>query len=188
MKRLALAIAVLLLACDSSTTLTPALETLVPTATPTEVVTVYAPAVQTVSTETPVSRAMMSKIGERIILGGIGLTINKVWYVDKFQHVAPNPGNHFLIADVTLENASRDEKSPYDLSYFTVEDGDGSEYHAVNGAPGKPLKSGDLVKGQKVRGTIAFEVPASASSLVLKFKPALIFENYGEGEIPVEVK
>ena len=115
-----------------------------------------------------------AKVGDRVEQGGIALTVVKVERkaeLDQFQKA--KAGNVFLVAEVLLENTGT-EKAPYNPFYFTVKDADGFEVNAALTAGEGALKSGDLVKGDKARGVVAFEVKQAAKGLVLSYKP-LVF-------------
>jgi len=66
----------------------------------------------------------------------------------------------------------------YNPLYFSVKDADGFESQAVLGAESdQPLASGELVKGDKARGSVAFEVKSAAKGLILSYKPIIIGNN-----------
>ena len=86
-------------------------------------------------------------------------------------------GKVYLVAEVLLETTTRDS-APYNPMYFKVKDGNGFEYNTSIIAPDPSLKSGDLVKGDKVRGNVAFEVPATATGFILSYEPLVIAGGY----------
>lgn len=117
-------------------------------------------------------------IGDRVVSGGIAMTINsaeRVAQIGDFQKA--DDGNEFVLIDVTLENVDRDE-APYNPLYFKVKDADGYEYSAGITMTDNSLKSGDLAKGEKSRGTVSVEVPTGATGLVVSYEPIVIFGGY----------
>ena len=132
------------------------------------------------STPTPAANAPTAAptragaIGERIEQNGVALTVIKMEQkaeIDQFQKATT--GNVFLVAEVLIENSGV-AKAPYNPLYFTVKDGDGFEYNAALTAGEGALKSGELVRGDKARGVVAFEVKQTAKTLILSYKP-LVF-------------
>lgn len=120
----------------------------------------------------------VGQVGARQEAGGIALTVEKVSKIDQAgQFARAKPGNTYLVADVVLENPGRDE-APYNPLYFKVKDGTGQEYTASLIGPDNSLKSGNLAKGDKVRGAVSFEVPTAAKGFVLSYEPIVILGGY----------
>ena len=120
----------------------------------------------------------MGKVGERRESGGIALTVTKVSTAGNINDfMKPKEGNTYLVLAVLLENVSRD-KTPYNPLYFKIKDGEGFEYNSSLLAPDPALKSGDLAKGEKVRGNVAFEVPKTAQGFIVSYEPLVIFGGY----------
>jgi|SRR6185436_17385356 len=125
-------------------------------------------------TEVMVAAPTVAKVGDRTELNGTALTVMKVSRaaeLSKFQKA--KDGNEFVIAEVVIENVDKD-KAPYNPLYFKVKDSDGFEYNADFTAGDQSLKSGELAKGEKARGNIAFEVKKDAKGLVLEYRPLVI--------------
>jgi hypothetical protein len=136
-------------------------------------------------TVTPALSAI-GAVGERREAGGIALTVAKVEHVAKlgdFQKA--KAGNEFIIAEVILETTGRD-KAPYNPFYFKVKDGDGFEYTTALNIQGNALKSGELGQGEKVRGTVAFEVKKDVAGLVLSYEPIVILGGYEPIKVALE--
>jgi len=132
-----------------------------------------APAAAPEATAAPAANAM-GKVGDRLEANGIALTISKAErnnQIGQFQKA--QAGNTFVIADVLIENVSAD-KADYNFFYFKAKDADGFEYQPTINTDPQSLKSGNLAKGDKVRGSVAFEVKESAKGLVLEYKPISI--------------
>jgi hypothetical protein len=117
-------------------------------------------------------------VGQRIESAGIALTVNSVEKKGELnQFMKAKPERTYLIADVTLENATR-ERAPYNPLYFKVKDAEGYEYSGSAIGDDKALKSGELASGERARGTVAFDVPSSAKGLVLSYQPLVILGGY----------
>ena len=74
-----------------------------------------------------------------------------------------------MVVDVTIENVERDWV-PYNPLFFTVRDSDGYEYVMDSEASfmsPRPLRSGELARGDKVRGTVVFQVPKRKGLLLI---------------------
>jgi hypothetical protein len=118
--------------------------------------------------------ATVGKVGDRVELNGTALTVTKVTKADKIgDFLKADAGNTYLIAEVVIENVGND-KAPYNPFYFKVKDSDGFEYNAGITTDKQALKSGDLAKGEKARGTVAFEVKKDAKGFVMEYKPIVI--------------
>jgi len=117
------------------------------------------------------------KIGDRIEVNGTALTVIKVdRKAELSQFQKAKDGNTFVVAEVLIENTGSN-KAPYNPLYFTIKDGDGFESNAELTGGDQALKSGDLVAGDKARGTVAFEVKSTAKGLVLSYKPLVFGSN-----------
>jgi Domain of unknown function (DUF4352) len=127
---------------------------------------------------TPTSAAPVAKVGERVVSGGIALTVNSVTRTDSLgQFQKAKPGRVFVVADVTVESVTR-EKAVYNPLYFKAKDADGYEYTASLLAGDQGLKSGELNPGEKARGTVAFDVPSEAKGLIMSYQPIVILGGY----------
>lgn len=121
--------------------------------------------------------ATMPGVGDRVESGGIALTITEVTTSMGADFFKPDTGNVYLVASVLIENVTRDE-TPYNPMYFGVKDSEAFEYKSTLWSPDPGLKSGNLPKGDKVRGNVAFEVPEGATGFVLTYEPIVILGGY----------
>ena len=133
------------------------------------------------------SGAISAKVGQRIESAGIALTVNGARRAAEAGPIAKaKPGRTYMIADVSLENANR-ERAPYNPLYFKVRDADGFEYTSNLMAGGdQSLKSGELATGERVRGTVAFDVPEGARGLVMTYQPQVLFGGYQTLRVELE--
>jgi hypothetical protein len=119
----------------------------------------------------------VAAVGQRVASGGVVLTVNSVRKAPRAGVFAKaKEGRVLLVADVTVENAERDT-APYNPLYFKVKDAEGFEYGSFVGVD-DGLKSGELPKGDKARGVVAFEVRTDAKGFVLSYQPIVLFGGY----------
>lgn len=126
-------------------------------------------------------------IRERVSSAGVELVV----YEAKRSNVGgpymkADKGYTYLLVDVIIKNANRDEQTPYNLLYFKMKDSDGFEYSASISTGKGVLTHGELSKGEEVRGVLAFEIPEKAKGLTLSYKPMVIFGGYETIRINLE--
>jgi hypothetical protein len=157
-----------------------------PTATPQPLATAT-PVQPTATPEPPPATPAQSiaQIGDRVEAGGIALTINGASTVSTIDFMTAAEGKTYLVVDALLENVSR-ETAPYNPLYFSVKDADGFQHNSTLVAPDPSLKSGELPLGDRVRGNIAFEIPAGATGLVLTYEPLVILGGYEPIRVSVQ--
>jgi hypothetical protein len=152
-----------------------------PTATPQPVAT----ATPEPPTATPEPPPSLAQIGDRVEAGGIALTVNSARTVPSFDFITAAEGKTYLVLDVLLETTDRDT-APYNPFYFSVKDADGFQYNSAILAPDPSLKTGDLARGDRVRGNVAFEIPVGATGLVLTYEPLVILGGYQPLRVAVD--
>lgn len=130
------------------------------------------------NTVVPAPTQDVGVVGERRESGGIAVTVISVEKMTGIDSFTPGEGNVFLVIEVLIENISRDEETPYNPLYFSVKDSDGFEGSTTFASPDPSLKSGNLPKGDKARGFIAFEVRSNASGFVVTYEPLVLFGGY----------
>lgn len=124
------------------------------------------------------SSASVGALGDRMVSGGIALTVLNVERVnDLSDFQQAEEGNHYVKAEVLIENIERDE-APYNPMYFSLKDDEGIEYNVELYAADGSLQSGDLFKGDKVRGVVAFKTKQDAADLVLSYEPIVLLGGY----------
>jgi hypothetical protein len=159
-------------------TLPPPTATVVPTIRPT-----VAP-----TTAPSPTVAHVPVIGDRVESAGVAITVNSV---KRLATTGPfskaEAGKEFAVVDVTVENPGRDN-APYNPFYFKVKDAEGFEYNTAFASLDQALKSGELAKGEKARGLIAFQVPVGDKGLVLSYQPIVLFGGYQTIRINLEAQ
>ena len=119
-----------------------------------------------------------SEIGVLKQAAGVGLTVlsmQKTYQVDRWIDAAP--GDIALIIDVEIVNTGRTSE-PYNPLYFDVQDNTGAVWMSSVFAPEPDLPAGTLLRGEKVRGNVAFVVPQTARGFTILYKPIVFFGGY----------
>ena len=113
------------------------------------------------------------KVGERVVSGGLALTVMGVTNVPRYKEVtAPPATQKFVGVDVVIENNSSQAHQYFSTS-FKIKDPKDRVYASGGlGVGDPPLEWGTVVQGEKVRGHVAFVVPKEASGLTLVYMPA----------------
>ena len=90
---------------------------------------------------------------------------------DPVAAVAPPAGQKFVGVEVLLENTG-DRGHQYFSTHFKIKDPQDRVFASGGlGVGDPPLEWGTIVPGEKVRGHVAFRVPADATGLTLTYLP-----------------
>ncbi len=117
------------------------------------------------------------RVGQRQVSLGIALTVVSVKRMASANGLPlDSPGKVLIVADVLIENVSRDEAAPYNLLYFRLQDSNGYTFSPGVYSVDPELHSGRLPKGDKVRGNVVYEVPAASNGLVLSYESLALFQ------------
>lgn len=126
----------------------------------------------------PPAPPQLPGVGQRVESGGVAITVANVARVPALgQFMRAGEGKVYLNVEVVVESPGRDT-SPYNPLYFRVRDADGFEYNGSLVGDDRSLKSGELRRGEIVRGTVAFEVPTASRGFVVAYQPLVIFGGY----------
>jgi hypothetical protein len=127
-----------------------------------------------------------AKVGERTEAGGIAFTVEKVDRRAEVGRSKAADGREFLVAEVVIESAGRDEL-PYNPLNFGIRNPNGVVYaaSATYSLPER-LQGGTLARGEKVRGTVAFEVKQGSAGLVLSYHPGVIADDVRTFEVALD--
>jgi hypothetical protein len=121
---------------------------------------------------------VLGRIGKRAMSAGIALTVLGIDYASQFSpYNRARLGSVFLVVEVVVENVGRDSV-PCDPQCFKVKDADGRVYKPELYSGDNGLKSRALTRRRKERGTVAFEVPQTASGFVLSYEPTVPYPGY----------
>jgi hypothetical protein len=143
----------------------------------TETVATSAPEAVSQATTAETQPVTKCKIGTACQSGGISVSVNSVKKAQSAGLLTAYAGKTILILDVTIATVDADT-APYNPLYFKVKDSDGNAYDSALLAPEPALKSGDLKKGDKVTGNVAFQVNENAKGLVVSYEPTAPLDNY----------
>ena len=114
------------------------------------------------------------KVGDSQTMGGWTVTLDTAKTTSTGTAISqPKSGDVFLLIDVTLSNATGKAQPVSSLIQFALKDGSGQGYNEALGASDAKTPDGTLANGSKLRGTIGYEVPATAKSFELDFTPTL---------------
>ncbi len=117
------------------------------------------------------------KIGEAVTMGDWIITINEVKPLEGDSFNTPPEGYQFIALDVTIENKSAEARTVSTMLQMELKDlTTGWKYQETFGAIGALSEDGpdgELAAGEKIRGSVAYEVPTGAQGLVLVFSPEL---------------
>lgn len=140
------------------------------------IATPTAQAVTTNTTVAPTKPTNKGKINDSITANGYTLVVNGIERKDSYQeYTKAKPGNIMLAVDLTITN-KQDKPLSVSGGLASIKDANGFNYDTAifSKEPRFPTKSG-ILKDDKVRGWITFEVPLTAKDLVFEYKG--IFEN-----------
>jgi hypothetical protein len=116
----------------------------------------------------------IGRVGETIALNGYTLTVNKVEKSDNFDTSntigKAKDGNIMLAVDITIGSNKTKGISANGL-FASVKDSQGFKYDFAVFGQKEPRIAGtnDIPAGDKVRGWITFEVPKTATGLILEY-------------------
>jgi hypothetical protein len=124
------------------------------------------------------------QIGDATTSADFELTVHSVTdpYTTSDDFFAPEPGNRWVLLDVSLANVS-DESQDYSSFDFTVRDADNFLHDATYTDAPQELDFGSLLPGETIRGTVSFEVPEDAALRRLVFERGFL----GEERIDIEL-
>ncbi len=120
----------------------------------------------------------IGKVGERVLSAGVAITVLDVTQVPRASFFLTGQESTYIDVEIIVENADFDGALPYNPYYFKVVDENGNISNAALSSIDVSLKTGDLARGEMVRGHIDFEVRSSAARLVLSFEPNIFIAGY----------
>lgn len=132
-------------------------------------------AAQTVSGSSPTpAPAQHFKVSDTVKVGSVWqININSVKSSPGQDFSTPAAGNTFLLIDVTLKNLSSQEQNVSSLLMFGLKDDTGQTYtETITSFTTSP--NGKVEAGGLLRGTIAYEVPATAHKFLFSFQADIV--------------
>lgn len=139
--------------------------------------TTVAPTATLTTTPTPLATPNIYHVGETASDGVVNITLNGLRYtsvINENYQVKAQPGNTFIILDLTLGVIKNGEKRFYPQGGpFRIRDSNGYSYTTDQQkyeALEKGLRSAqNLTYEDKVRGELAFEIPENSDGLTFQF-------------------
>lgn len=112
--------------------------------------------------------------GEEAVLGNGAIIINKVERSQGDQYDKPKSGKEYVIVHLTIKNKGN-EKLSYNPYYFKMQNSQGQQESMTFTIVDQDtsLKSGELIPGGKVSGTIAFEQSVGDTGLILIYNDSI---------------
>jgi hypothetical protein len=114
------------------------------------------------------------KVGDKVQMGDIILTVNKVEPSTAGQFTKPSEGNHWIDVNMTLENTGSNQEYITTMGQMFVIDSDNNQYQVA--VTGKRMQNagslgldGALVAKAKKTDWVGFEVPTTAKGLKLQY-------------------
>lgn len=121
------------------------------------------------------------KIGDKIQMGDVILTVNKVETSQGAQYTKPSEGNQWIDVNMTIENTGSSQQYITTMGQMFVIDSDNNQYQVA--VTGKRLENagslgmdGALVAKAKKTDWVGFEVPKTAKGLKFQYN-ASFFSN-----------
>lgn len=136
--------------------------------------------VGTTESATPSEQPQQYKVGDRIQLGDIILSVNSIERSQGSEFLAPAQGNEWVNLNLTLENTGSDQEFITTLGQMFIIDNKGNQYQVTPTnksieEPGIGL-DGAIVAQAKKTGWVGFEVPKTAAGLNFQYN-ASFFNN-----------
>ncbi len=114
------------------------------------------------------------KIGDKVQMGDVILTVNNVETSEGGQYTNPSEGNHWIDINMTIENTGSDQEYITTMGQMYVIDSENNQYQVA--VTGKRLENsgslgmdGALVAKAKKTDWVGFEVPKTATGLKLQY-------------------
>lgn len=122
-------------------------------------------------------------IGDVIKMGDLTIVVNSVRTDQGNEFIKPDEGNIYYIIDVTVENKGEEETTISSLAMFELYDEEGYNYSITVGPETKGKVDGNLGARRKMRGELAYEIPADAKGLELVFESDI----FGKGQAIIKL-
>lgn len=111
------------------------------------------------------------QIGDIVQSGSNIFMVNAVRKDPGVEFMKPKEGFTYLIVDATIENKSNEKINASTLLQMYVKDEQGTKYTPTIGAKTTGSLDGEILAGDKTKGEVVFEVPATATGLKFYFNP-----------------
>jgi hypothetical protein len=114
------------------------------------------------------------KVGDKIKMGDVILTVNSVETSQGGQYTSPSAGNQWIDVNLTIENTGSSQQFITTLGQMFVLDDKSNQFQVsvtdkAMQNPGTMGLDGAIVAGAKKTGWVGFEVPKTAKGLKLQY-------------------
>lgn len=114
------------------------------------------------------------KVGDKIQMGDVILTVNKVEKSTSGQYTKPAEGNQWIDLNITIENTGKDQEYITTLGQMYIIDSNNNQYQvSVTGKrlqnPGSVGLDSAIVAGAKKTDWVGFEVPKTSTGLKFQY-------------------
>lgn len=119
------------------------------------------------------------QIGEPVAIGDVIITINEVReHISDNPFIKPSEGCIFYVLNITIENTRSEPYNSSTMLQMSLADSEGYTYDMafVDGLKGS--LDGEIGPGRKLRGEIAYEIPADATGLEFIYD----YDVFGHGQ------
>jgi len=111
------------------------------------------------------------KVGDLVEIGDWRVLVHSV--TDPLQSsnefIGPSSGNRWVAADIEVTNKASDPAAMSTIMCLELQDSSNQNYSIAITAEDFPQLDGEVAPSGARRGVVVFEVPQSASGLILKF-------------------
>lgn len=126
------------------------------------------------NTESKKQEDQVYKVGDKIQMGDVILTVNKVEKSTSGQYTKPSEGNQWIDLNITIENTGKNQEYITTLGQMYIIDDQNNQYQiAVTGKrmqnPGSLGLDGAIVAGAKKTDWVGFEVLKTAKGLKFQY-------------------
>lgn len=116
----------------------------------------------------------MYKVGDKVQMGDVILTVNKVETSQGGQYTKPQSGNQWIELNLTVENTGSNQEYITTLGQMFVTDKDNNQYQTTVTSkrmenPGSLGLDGALIAKAKKTDWVGFEVPKTATGLKFQY-------------------
>lgn len=114
------------------------------------------------------------KVGDKVQMGDVILTVNKVETSQGGQYTKPSSGNQWIELNLTIENTGSNQEYITTLGQMFVTDKDNNQYQTTVTSkrmenPGSLGLDGALIAKAKKTDWVGFEVPKTATGLKFQY-------------------
>lgn len=116
----------------------------------------------------------MYKVGDKVQMGDVILTVNKIETSQGGQYTKPASGNQWIELNLTIENTGSNQEYITTLGQMFVTDKDNNQYQTTvtskrMESPGSLGLDGALIAKAKKTDWVGFEVPKTATGLKFQY-------------------